>query len=85
VSICRIKHHNFYETFHERYLGELVVPVVNGSCGGCFMQLLPQRLVQVHLAQEIVFCDRCHRLLAYDADYTPESNTTDNDSDKPSR
>lgn len=69
---------DFYNEFHKRYLGELVVPVVNGSCGGCFMQLLPQRLVQIHLGQEIVFCDRCHRLLAYDADYTPESDTQEN-------
>ncbi|MCX7765741.1 MAG: C4-type zinc ribbon domain-containing protein [Candidatus Sumerlaeia bacterium] len=68
----------FYHTFHERYLGEMVVPVVHGSCKGCFMQIIPHRLVQIHLGEELVFCDKCQRLLAYDADFNPESSTQEN-------
>lgn len=63
----------FYHTFHELYLGDMVVPVVHGSCKGCFMQITPHRLVQIHLGEELVFCDKCQRLLAYDADFNPES------------
>ena len=63
----------FYDEVHTRYVGDIVVPVISGSCSGCFMQLLPQRLVQVHIGKEIVYCDRCLRILAYDVDYDPNN------------
>ncbi len=68
----------FYHTFHELYLGDMVVPVVHSSCKGCFMQITPHRLVQIHLGEELVFCDKCQRLLAYDADFNPQSSAETN-------
>lgn len=64
---------DYYHSFCDRYPGEIVVTVVNGSCGGCFMQILPQRLVGLHLGEEIIFCDKCQRLLAYDEDFNPDT------------
>lgn len=63
----------YYDEIHTRYVGDLVVPVVNGSCSGCFMQLLPQRLVQVHIGKDVIHCDRCQRILAYDVDFDPNN------------
>jgi predicted nucleic acid-binding Zn-ribbon protein len=65
--------HEFYMEFRTHYPGNVVVSVKNGSCGGCFMKLLPQWLVQVHLGQEIVHCNRCQRILAFDEDFDPDN------------
>jgi predicted nucleic acid-binding Zn-ribbon protein len=52
-----------YNRLVTRYPGSVVVHVVNGSCGGCYMQLLPQLLVEVHQGKEIKRCSRCMRIL----------------------
>lgn len=54
---------NIYDRLVTRFPGSVVVHVVNGSCGGCYMQLLPQLLVEVHQGREIKRCSRCMRVL----------------------
>ncbi len=46
--------------------GLAVVPVVNGACGGCFTALPPQRVNEARLAERLVFCDGCSRILIWD-------------------
>lgn len=44
-----------------------VVPLLDRSCGGCFMQLPPIARVNVRKKDELVICDNCARIL-----YWPE-------------
>jgi len=61
-----------YERAWKRHPGTAIVPLHNGSCAGCHFALLPNKLVIVHLAQEIVRCDHCGRILSHDPDQKPE-------------
>ncbi len=45
--------------------GIAIVPVRKGSCGGCYRQLSPQRLVEVRRADNIMRCESCGRLLVW--------------------
>ena len=45
--------------------GIAIVPVRKGSCGGCYRQLSPQRLVEVRRADSIMRCENCGRLLVW--------------------
>lgn len=52
-----------YERMLKLRNGAAVVPVRDGSCQGCFMNLPPQVIHLVHSAQEWVFCEQCARIL----------------------
>ena len=54
---------NTYSKVRERYAQNVVVAVVKNSCAGCFMSLVPQVLVQVARAENIVKCPGCARIL----------------------
>lgn len=43
--------------------GIAVVPVKNGMCGGCFINLPPQAINALMGAHELVFCHSCGRIL----------------------
>jgi len=43
--------------------GRALVPVVNGTCGGCHMELPPQILNEVKSGKRLVTCERCSRIL----------------------
>ncbi len=45
--------------------GIAIVPVRKGSCGGCYRQLSPQRLVEVRRTDSIMRCESCGRLLVW--------------------
>lgn len=45
--------------------GIAIVPIRKGSCGGCYRQLSPQRLVEVRRADSIMRCESCGRLLVW--------------------
>ncbi len=65
--------YEIYDRIVGRYVGSVVVRVINGSCGGCYMQLLPQLLVEVHQGREIKRCSRCMRvLISEEAPQSPE-------------
>lgn len=40
-----------------------VVPIRNGTCGGCHMNLPPQRVAEVKARQQILTCSQCQRIL----------------------
>ncbi len=43
--------------------GMALVPVINGTCGGCHMELPPQVLNEVKSGKRLVACERCSRIL----------------------
>lgn len=55
-----------YERLARGKHGLAVVPVVKGACGGCFAALPPQRVNEARLAERLVFCDDCSRILVWD-------------------
>jgi predicted nucleic acid-binding Zn-ribbon protein len=56
----------YYEEMFKKYPGSVVVDVKNGSCGGCYMQILPQVLVEVRQPGIVRACHRCLRLVVWD-------------------
>lgn len=40
-----------------------VVPVYNNSCGGCFSEITPQRLIDIASGTKLVICEHCGRIL----------------------
>ncbi len=40
-----------------------LVPVINGTCGGCHMELPPQVINEVKGGKRLVTCERCSRIL----------------------
>lgn len=55
-----------YERMARAKNGLAVVPVIKGACGGCFAALPPQRVNEVRLAERLVSCDDCSRILVWD-------------------
>ncbi len=43
--------------------GQALAEVVNGACGGCYMQLPPQVINEIQMKEKIVFCESCQRML----------------------
>ncbi|MBF0618628.1 MAG: hypothetical protein HQL19_00500 [Candidatus Omnitrophica bacterium] len=52
-----------YEKVVENRDGSAVVPLVNNTCGGCFMLQPPQVLNKIRMYTEVVRCDMCTRFL----------------------
>ncbi len=60
-----------YERTRNRWSNDPIVPVRSGSCTGCHFALLPNRLVEVHQEESIIFCDHCGRILSHDETFVP--------------
>lgn len=45
--------------------GLAVVPVKDGTCGGCFANLPTKVTVEVHAMEEIITCEACGRILVW--------------------
>ena len=54
-----------YERIREAKNGRAVVPVIRGSCGGCFHRLPPQLIVEVKKMDKIINCEACGRVLIH--------------------
>lgn len=52
-----------YTLLNERYPGTALVPIKDGSCGGCSMNLVRQRVTEVRRGDRPVRCDNCSRFL----------------------
>ena len=44
--------------------GLAVVPILRGSCGGCFNKIPPQRQLEIVTKKKILVCEHCGRILA---------------------
>lgn len=52
-----------YERLLENRMGSAMVPIVNDSCGGCFMKQTAQMMNKLKISDEIVRCETCARIL----------------------
>ena len=48
-----------------------VVPIQHGTCGGCHMNIPPQRVAEVKARQRILTCSQCQRILYWAAPIEP--------------
>ena len=57
-----------YQRIQERYPGGAVVPIRNkDQCSGCFMQQVPQVMVQILRGDAVIKCRGCGRILFIEA------------------
>lgn len=57
-----------YDRIFKRNRGSAISKVVHGNaCGGCFMLLRPQLLVEIRKLDKLSCCDSCGRFLYWDA------------------
>jgi predicted nucleic acid-binding Zn-ribbon protein len=57
-----------YERTHVMRDGRPVVPIRDGSCGGCFRRQPPQVLMDARRRDRLIVCDGCGRLLVWPPD-----------------
>lgn len=55
-----------YERVHKSRKGIAIVPTQEGSCGGCFVNLPPQRVAEVRQGEDVVNCEHCGRILIWE-------------------
>lgn len=55
-----------YEKILKHKEGIAVVPIKGTACGGCFMNLQPQRLNEIKAAQAFIECDICSCILYFE-------------------
>ena len=51
--------------------GLAVVPIMRGSCGGCFNKIPPQRQLDIVTKKKILVCEHCGRILAPSDEVVP--------------
>lgn len=64
-----------YQRLYDNRRDRVVVPAVDGSCQGCYMQLTPQQANDVLKDDRLYFCENCGRFL-----YLPEEEETGSES-----
>ncbi len=52
-----------YNRIKEKFPMDPAVPVKNGNCAGCFMQVVPQLIVQIGRGDSLIKCRGCGRIL----------------------
>jgi len=52
-----------YEKILKRKNGLAIVPLNGTICGGCYINVLPQEINLLKKNQEIVFCEKCNRII----------------------
>lgn len=57
-----------YERVLQHTNGLAIVPVINGNCGGCFMKVPAQVANQIKMNKEMVFCEKCARIIYLEDD-----------------
>jgi predicted nucleic acid-binding Zn-ribbon protein len=57
-----------YERLYKNKDGRVLAGVAHGICGGCHMKLPPQIALSSQIAQEIVLCPNCGRMLYYSSE-----------------
>ncbi len=64
-------HLRHYERLRAGKKDLAIVPVANGNCAGCHMNIPPQLVAEVRRQDQILTCSYCHRIL-----YWPAAATT---------
>ncbi len=56
-----------YERILKSREGLALVPVMNGSCGGCHLELPPQAVNEIQMQEKVIICESCARILYWPA------------------
>lgn len=56
-------HLALYDLIRKRHAVDPLVGIQQGKCGGCYMQVAPQMMVQVSRGKDLVKCRGCGRIL----------------------
>jgi predicted nucleic acid-binding Zn-ribbon protein len=51
-----------YDRLSERHPGDVVVPAVRNHCGGCHLNLVSQRMVEIRQMKSFIQCEGCLRI-----------------------
>lgn len=57
-----------YERILEHKDGLALVSADGGACGGCYMNITPQQVNVIKMNEQLVFCERCSRILYLEDD-----------------
>jgi len=58
-----------YEYLLKNRNGLAIVPLKDGVCGGCFMDLPPEVINRIKQYKDIIFCEMCARMLYLEEDF----------------
>lgn len=70
------KNLTMYERIRVKHPADPLVAVREGNCGGCFMQVGPQMMVQISRADSLVKCRGCGRLLFLSSDEADQDSNS---------
>ncbi len=59
------RHLRQYERIRKAKGGLAVVPIMRGSCGGCYSAIPPQRIVEIRKGDRLFACEYCGRILVW--------------------
>ena len=62
------EHLKRYERILSHKQGIAIVPIVNNSCGGCYMNITQQMINQMKMHAEFIHCEMCTRILYLEDD-----------------
>ena len=54
-----------FENILKQSRGLAIVPIRNATCGGCFMNVPPQRFIEIQRGEPLNFCPQCHRMMYF--------------------
>lgn len=57
-----------YDRLSQRHPGDVVVPAVRNHCGGCHLNLVSQKMVEIRQMKKFVRCEGCLRLFSGEAE-----------------
>jgi len=57
-----------YDRLFERHPGDVVVPAVRNHCGGCHINLVSQKMLEIRQMKRIVQCEGCLRIFSGEAE-----------------
>jgi len=63
VSAVSQELYDWYNKLRKEMGGKVLVPVVNGSCGGCHVVLSNYLISRIHFGKELLTCENCGRIL----------------------
>ena len=57
-----------YNLIRSRRNGIAIVEINSNTCGGCFMNLPPQLIIEIRKKNKIIQCPSCQRILIWNED-----------------
>jgi len=67
------RHLAVYDRIRKAKGGIAVVPVIRRSCGGCYKNIPPQKVLEIRKMDRINFCEVCGRILIWDDNLNEEN------------